>query len=425
MIYQEAISFLFSSLPMYQRIGQAAYKANLDNSLKLDAYFNHPHRKFRSIHVAGTNGKGSVSHMISAVLQAAGYKTGLYTSPHLKDFRERIRINGEMISKEEVTSFVEKHRSIIDELQPSFFEMTVAMAFDYFARSKVDLAVIEVGMGGRLDSTNIITPILSVITNIGYDHTQFLGDTLPEIAREKAGIIKKEVPVVIGETQKETQMVFIDKATECNTTIEFADTHYNAVRISRTSKLTEYCVNNKDTFHLDLGGDYQSKNLQTVLCALHTLKGKSILFSENDVKHALAKVQASTGLKGRWQVISEQPFIVCDTGHNAEGLKYTMQQVAEQNFERLHIVFGVVSDKKTEGIFGLLPHNAIYYFTKAGIPRSMNEHLLKELAGNAGLNGESYPDVATAYNTACQNAGINDMIYIGGSTFVVAELDLF
>jgi len=424
MNYQEAIRFLFNSLPMYQRIGQAAYKANLDNTLAFDAYFGHPHNNFRTIHVAGTNGKGSVSHMIAAVLQEAGYRTGLYTSPHLKDFRERIRINGEMISENEVIGFVEKHNAIIDTIQPSFFEMTVAMAFDYFARNQVEIAVIEVGMGGRLDSTNIITPLLSVITNIGYDHTQFLGKTLEEIAGEKAGIIKDGIPVIIGETQPETQRVFTDKAASCHAPIVFADTIYNACRKLNSGKYSVYTVNSDITYHLDLGGLYQGKNLQTTLCALDELRKHCKAITKEHIYKALSSVQNTTGLRGRWQVLSENPMVVCDTGHNAEGISYTMQQIASHSFEKLHIVFGVVNDKDLSKVLQLLPKEATYYFTKASIPRALNENELKLIAESTGLHGEAYISVSEAYDTALRHAGKKDFIYIGGSTFVVAELEL-
>jgi len=425
MNYQAAIDFLFNALPMYQRIGKAAYKANLDNTIALDDYFGHPHKKFRTLHIAGTNGKGSVSHMLAAILQQAGYKTGLYTSPHLNDFRERIRINGVMIPEEDVCNFVLQHSGIIEHLKPSFFEMTVAMAFDYFARENVDIAVIEVGMGGRLDSTNIITPLVSVITNIGYDHTQFLGETLPEIAAEKAGIIKPEVPVVIGENQPETLPVFIKHAQQLHSPLFLADNNYTAQIIRETETYAEYSVNDSLVYRLDLMGHYQKMNLQTVLCTIDQLKSYQISIQQTNLESALSNVQKNTGLRGRWQILQHKPLVVADTAHNAEGLAYTMKQIAQKQFKQLHIIFGVVNDKDVGKILPLLPVDASYYFTKASIPRALAEKELQHLANQSGLQGNSYASVGEAYHAALSFAGPDDMIYIGGSTFIVAGLNLF
>ncbi len=425
MNYCEAIGFLFDALPMYQRIGKAAYKSNLNNTIALDTYFGHPHKKFRTIHIAGTNGKGSVSHMLAAILQQAGYKIGLYTSPHLNDFRERIRINGTMIPEIEVTGFVEMHSGIIGKLKPSFFEMTVAMAFDYFARQHVDIAVVEVGMGGRLDSTNIITPLVSVITNIGYDHTQFLGETLSEIAAEKAGIIKPEVPVVIGENHPETFPVFSKHALQLHSPLVLADNKYKAQIIYETETFTEYCVNDTLVFRLDLMGHYQKMNLQTVLCTIDQLKSSQISIQQTDIEAGLSNVQKSTGLRGRWQILQHKPLVVADTAHNAEGLYYTMKQIARQQFNRLHMIVGVVNDKDVAKILPLLPVDASYYFTKASIPRALPENELQQRAHEFGLHGESYSTVLEAYCAALSHAEPEDMIYVGGSSFVVAELKLF
>jgi len=426
MTYQQTLDFLFSQLPMYQRDGKAAYKDNLDNTHALDTYFDHPHRLFKTIHVAGTNGKGSVSHMLASVLMQAGYKTGLYTSPHLKDFRERIRINGQMISEEDVTGFVEKHQKIIEQLKPSFFEMNVALAFDYFAREQVEVAVIEVGMGGRLDSTNIIHPLLSIITNIGFDHTRFLGHTLPAIAGEKAGIIKSGVPVVIGEWHNETAPVFSAKANEHSTKIVFAsqqrevtkwkiNTHYQSLTItSKTDK-------SSSDFDLDLLGEYQQKNILTVLSALYELKNM-LSFDQTHIFNGIRNTVKSTGLQGRWQILDHQPLIICDTGHNAEGLAITMNQITHQQFEQLHFVFGVVDDKELDHVFELLPKKATYYFTRASIPRALDEQLLKEKAENEGLSGDCYHTVSEAFHSAKLAAKPNDLIFVGGSTFVVAEV---
>ncbi|PLX19343.1 MAG: tetrahydrofolate synthase [Marinilabiliales bacterium] len=428
MNYQETIAWLFSQLPMYQREGKAAYKADLNNTLELDKYFNHPHKKFKSIHVAGTNGKGSVSHMLASVLHESGYKVGLYTSPHLIDFRERIRINGKMISEEFVVSFVRDHQIKFEDVKPSFFEMTVSMAFDYFAKQNIDIAVIEVGMGGRLDSTNIIHPDLSIITNIGLDHTAFLGSDLTSIAVEKAGIIKHNIPVVIGETQNETEHVFIEKAKENNTNIYFADQFYT-IEYSMTS------IDNKQVFNvkyedklvyndlrIDLLGSYQKRNLITLLRALDILKNMNYNIDNGSLFEGLLKVSENTGLKGRWQVLGYNPMIVCDTAHNLEGLKYVIEQINQTAYKKLHIVFGVVDDKNLEDILNILPNQARFYFTKANIPRALNQNKLEKEAAKYNLEGKSYEKVSTALEDAKKNAESNDLIFIGGSTFVVAEV---
>lgn len=428
MNYKETLNWLFNQLPMYQRQGKAAYKADLNNTLELDHYFNHPHNKFKSIHVAGTNGKGSVSHMIASVLQESGYKVGLYTSPHLKDFRERIKINGEMISEDFVVDFVHHHQSIFEEIKPSFFEMTVAMAFDYFAKKEIDVAVVEVGMGGRLDSTNIITPELSVITNIGLDHTAFLGDTLTEIAKEKAGIIKENVPVIIGETHHETKRTFIEKSEEKNTKIYFADQDYR-VDYSMLSMDHKQIFNiyngNKNVYpelKLDLLGSYQAKNCITALKSIEQLTGKFHLITKDAIYKGMANVINNTGLNGRWQILNSKPLTVCDTGHNKEGLAFVMEQITQTAYKKLHFVFGVVDDKNLDQILGLLPTDAIYYFTNADIPRALDRNLLKEKAKKYQLEGDTYETVQTALENAKKNAGDNDLIFIGGSTFVVAEV---
>lgn len=389
---------------MYQRVGQSAYKANLDNTLLLAAYLDHPETAFKSIHVAGTNGKGSSSHMLASILQEAGYKVGLYTSPHLKDFRERIKINGAMIPKRRVSQFVQKHRSFFEANQLSFFEMTVGLAFDFFRNEEVDIAVIEVGMGGRLDSTNIITPEVSVITNIGWDHTQFLGDTKALIASEKAGVIKEGIPVVIGETQQETAKVFKEKAQDKHAQIIFAD------------KMKS------DLYPCDLKGNYQRKNQMTVLATIRVLQDRGWNISEEKIKLGLEHVVANTGLMGRWQQLQKSPKVICDTAHNYEGLEWTMGQIREEAYSRLHIILGVVSDKDLTKTMTLFPKEAYYYFCAANIPRAMPEIQLMNLAASYGLEGQSYNSVRKAFQSALKKATPDDLIYVGGSTFVVAEV---
>ena len=428
MTYTQTLDFLFSQLPAYHRIGKAAYRSDLKNIILLDNYFKNPHLKYPTIHVAGTNGKGSVTHMIASVLQEAGYKTGLYTSPHLKDFRERIKVNGEMISENEVVTFVTKHKDIIESLKPSFFEMTVAMAFNYFAECNVDVAVIEVGLGGRLDSTNIIKPVLSVITNIGHDHLDLLGDTLEKIAVEKAGIIKRNIPVIISETQTETKNVFINKAEENDTSIMFADEVFSCdlkqnknLTSGREYLMTELSTNNKLKGKTFLGGDYQSKNLQAVFAAFKLLEN-IFTVSEENVSEGIRNVIINTGIQGRWQILSSSPLTICDTGHNKEGLEYVMNQIKKVPSSALHIVIGFVNDKDLGSVLSLFPTNAIYYFTKASVPRALNEIKLKMEAEKYGLAGQSYPDVRTALYWARKQANESDVIFIGGSTFVVAEV---
>ena len=423
MNYQEAIDFMFSSLPMYQRVGKAAYKANLDNTLALDEYFGHPHKSFKTIHVAGTNGKGSVSHSLSAILQSAGYRTGLYTSPHLVDYRERIRINGEMISKDYVCDFINDNQEIIGKLKPSFFEMSVALAFKYFADMKVDVAVIEVGMGGRLDSTNIITPELSVITNISFDHTQFLGNTLPLIAGEKAGIIKPGIPVVIGQTHAETKDVFLAKAKEQNSPITFADKEIKVekIKVADNHKYAEYLINNTETIKFDLFGEYQTKNLATILEAAKQLKNRGFAIDDQNISEALQNVKGLTGLHGRWEILSDSPLTICDTGHNIDGLSYVTAQLKAIKCPQLHIVLGFVNDKDVEHVMPLFPKDAKYYFTNADIPRAMPAEQVKAYGEKFGLTGEIYENVPTAYESAKKNASKNDTIFIGGSTFIVGD----
>lgn len=401
MTYQETVDWMFSQLPMYQRQGKTAFKKDLTNSIAFSKELGDPHLKFRSIHVGGTNGKGSTSHMIASILQEAGYKVGLYTSPHLKNYTERIRINGEEIPKEYVVDFIANQKAFLEKQKLSFFEMTVGMAFHFFAEQKVDIAVIEVGLGGRLDSTNIITPEISVITNIGLDHTQFLGETLPEIAFEKAGIIKKEVPVVIGERQREVEQVFMKKSEETNSKIVFASDEYS----------------NYDT---DLLGSYQKKNANTAVKAISHLFNCEISY-ESIVK-GLKNVVKNTNLKGRWQVLNNEPKVICDTAHNKEGLFYVMNQLSEEKYNELHVVLGVVNDKKLDGILKLFPKKAKYYFCKPNIPRGLNAEELKRNSQEHDLVGEVYHSVSEAYKSALGESGNNDLIYVGGSTFVVAEV---
>lgn len=426
--YQQAIDFLFNQLPMYQRIGKSAYKANLDNTLAFDQYFDHPHRQFKTIHVAGTNGKGSVSHLLASILAEAGYKTGLYTSPHLKDFRERIKINGEMISETEVVDFVNHHHGIIEALQPSFFEMTVAMAFDYFARQKVDVAIIEVGLGGRLDSTNIITPCLSVITNIAFDHTALLGNTLAQIASEKAGIIKPEIPVVIGQKHPETQPVFEQKAKELNSPIVFAEDGYSIDYSLQTAHFEQVFQVYKDEMLTyknlisALPGWYQRKNAKTVLAAIDQLKNLNWQISTENIYDGFKNVVKNTGLMGRWQILGTNPLIICDTGHNEDGITQIVAQLKETPYKKLHFVIGMVNDKEIDDVLKLLPTDAFYYFTQASIPRALEVAILAQKAMSFNLNGLQFYSVQEAFEAAKKNAAINDLIFIGGSNFVVAEV---
>jgi dihydrofolate synthase/folylpolyglutamate synthase len=428
MTYSQTLEFLFNQLPAYHRIGKAAYKNDLNNIIALDNYFKNPHLKYHTIHVAGTNGKGSVAHMIASVLQEAGYKTGLYTSPHLKDFRERIKINGEMIGENDVVMFVKKHKGIIESIKPSFFEMAVAMAFNYFGECNVNVAVIEVGLGGRLDSTNIINPVLSVITNIGHDHMDLLGNTLEKIAVEKAGIIKNKTPVLVSETQSETANVFIKKANECDSPILFADTIYSCdlkqnenFSSERRYIMTELSTKNQFEGRTLLGGDCQSKNLQAVFTTFSMLKN-NFEVSEEHIKEGIRKVVINTGLQGRWQILSTSPLTICDTGHNKEGLEIVLNQIQKIPKSVLHIILGFVNDKDLGSVLPLFPSDAYYYFTKASVPRALNEVSLKSQAAKYGLDGQSFSDVGTALDCARKNAKQSDMIFIGGSTFIVAEV---
>jgi dihydrofolate synthase / folylpolyglutamate synthase len=428
--YDQVINYLFDHLPYYQRSGPAAYKDNLDNTLALDNMYNHPHKRFRSVHVAGTNGKGSVSHMLASVLMEAGFKTGLYTSPHLKDFRERIRVNGEMVHKEFVVRFINDflERNKTANLEPSFFELTVMMAFEYFAQENVDVAVIEVGLGGRLDSTNIITPSLSVITNISYDHTALLGDTLGKIALEKAGIIKRSVPVVIGETHPETEVIFKGIANKMRAPIIFADRLFQ-------SDDSKYSADAKQVFSirkggeevfkdlgLDLLGKYQSKNVCTLLAAVEELKRLDWGIPEIALRNGLEKVTKNTGLLGRWQVLNAKPLIICDTAHNEGGIREVVAQLKMTPRKKLHIVIGMVNDKDINSVLRLLPTDARYYFTKASIPRALDEKQLMKQASYFNLKGKSYPSVKQAFETARKKSDPDDLIIILGSTFVVAEV---
>jgi dihydrofolate synthase/folylpolyglutamate synthase len=428
MTYKETVEFLYNQLPVYHRVGKSAYKADLANTMALDEYFGHPHKNYKTIHIAGTNGKGSVSHMLASVLQEAGYRTGLYTSPHLKDFRERIKVNGRMIPETEVISFVDQHMGIIDVIKPSFFEMTVAMAFDYFARAGVNVAVIEVGLGGRLDSTNIITPVLSVITNIGHDHMDLLGDTLEKVSSEKAGIIKENVPVVIGETQPETRDVFLSKALITRSEISFADQRftcqlgmYNDISGLRSYSIADSATGKLFRGEITLGGDYQSKNLQSVYNALGILS-RIFNISDDRVIAGIRKTVINTGLNGRWQVMGVSPLIICDLGHNKEGLEYNLMQLGRMHKSQLHFVIGFVNDKDLSYMLPLFPADALYYFTKAAIPRALDEKILLEEAMKYNLKGKSFPKIAEALAGAKKNASPTDIIYIGGSTFVVAEV---
>ena len=404
MTYQETVNWMFTQLPMYQKQGKTAFKKDLTNTLLLANHLNNPQHKFKSIHVAGTNGKGSSSHMLASVLQEAGYKVGLYTSPHLKDFRERIKINGVEVSKQFVIGFIKRNKAFFKSNPLSFFEMTVGMAYDYFAKQKVDIAIIEVGLGGRLDSTNIIIPEVSLITNIGYDHTQFLGETLPLIASEKAGIIKSNVPVVISETHNETKPVFEEVANKNNSKIYFADKIIKA------------------KYSTDLLGDYQKKNIKGVLKTLKILQQKKYKISDLNIKNGLLNVVKNTGLKGRWQILQTKPKIICDTAHNKEGLSITMTQLQKDQFNNLHIVFGVVNDKDLSQVFSLLPKKATFYFCKPDVPRGLDQNILRDQFLGEGFVGESYLSVKEAVDEAKSRASDDDVIYIGGSTFVVAEI---
>lgn len=426
MDYQETLSYLYNSTPVFQHVGGTAYKEGLDNSLALDEYLRHPHRRYATIHVGGTNGKGSTSHLLASILQQSGYRVGLYTSPHLLHFRERIRVDGEMISENYVVDFVARHRPFFEQIQPSFFELTMMMAFDYFAHCEVDIAVVEVGLGGRLDSTNILTPVLSVITNISLDHTQFLGDTEEKIAEEKAGIIKPGIPVVIGEAKGRVREVFERKAGEVAAPVVFAEDE-PAVLKAEMQPSGEWLFQARQYPDLkgELGGWAQEKNANTVLCALQQLI-PIFKILDRAVYDGFARVVEISGLQGRWQVVGLSPKVVLDTGHNEAGIRYIAGQLENEHYKNLHIVLGMVKDKDIAGILRLLPGKARYYFTKAAIPRSLPEADLCELAAKEGLPGESYPSVKEAVEAALRNASAEDLVFVGGSNFVVGEaLEIF
>lgn len=447
--YHQALDFLFSQLPMFSRVGAAAYKPGLDTSLAIDAFFSHPHRKFKSIHVGGTNGKGSTSHMLAAILQKQGYRVGLYTSPHLVDFRERMRVNGQMIPEESVIEFVDAWRNSGYEGHPSFFELTMMMAFNWFAKENVDYAIIEVGMGGRLDSTNIITPEVCVITNISNDHTQFLGDTLPKIAAEKAGIIKHDIPVVIGEAEGEIREVFAAKAASVGAPITFAEDSPLLIKAERCEfprksegcafpRKSERCGGNGEyhpgwlcttpegEINVPLPGDYQRKNINTVLHAVKAMREAGIPIDSRSVVEGMQEVDTLTGLRGRWTILGQSPLTIADTGHNVAGITYNMAQLrhlmATRSGATLRIVIGFVADKAIDKILKLLPSEATYYLTNASIPRALPAADLKLRFNEAGLDGRVYPDVKTAYAAAQADASPEDIIFVGGSTFIVADL---
>ncbi len=431
MNYEETCNYLYNQMPMFERQGVSGYKEGLSNTLRLDDHFGHPHEHYRTIHVAGTNGKGSCSHTLAAILQSCGYKVGLYTSPHLADFSERIRVNGKPISEEYVVNFVEQERSFFEPLQPSFFEVVTAMAFKYFAEQTVDIAVIEVGLGGRLDCTNIINPILSIITNIGFDHTQLLGSTLPQIATEKAGIIKKDVPVIIGETTAETRIVFENTAAQQLAPITFAEDNKEVKRCTPDGTGLKYETVHYGILKGELGGIYQEKNTNTVLCAVRELERQGFMYaqecpankpcSNREVKLGFESVCHLTGLTGRWQKVNDAPLTICDTGHNLPGWQYLSRQLKEIKCNQMHILFGMVDDKDVEGVMALLPKNAHYYFAQASSKRAISETLLKHYGQQMGLQGDAYPDVVKAYEAIKEGAQKDDFVFIGGSSYIVAD----
>ena len=431
MTYQQTLDYLFARLPMYQRIGAAAYKANLDNTHKIIELLDKPHLKLKCIHVAGTNGKGSSSHMLAAILQQSGYKTGLYTSPHLIDFRERIKINGKMIPKSKVTEFVIKYKAAFETIEPSFFEWTVGLALDYFAKEEVDVAVIEVGLGGRLDSTNVITPKTCLITNISFDHMNLLGDSLEKIAKEKAGIIKPRVPVVVSQYQSETAPLFNLVAKEQKAPIEFADKNYKVQETHFINGLLHVKILNKKTeqvevYDLDLTGAYQTKNLLGVLNVIHFIEKAGFIIEKDNLKAALKQVSKLTGLRGRWQLLSGKPRVIADTGHNEDGIAQVLESIKGLNFSTLHFVFGAVNDKDITKILSLLPKDALYYFVKANVPRALDENELLAQAQKLKLRGTAYPSVEKGVLAAKKTVKKHDLIFIGGSTFVVGDaLSLF
>ena len=427
MNYKETLTFLYENLPMFQRTGQAAYKANLDNTHRMDEALGHPHHRFRSVHVAGTNGKGSVSHMLASVFMESGYKTALYTSPHLLDFRERIRLNGEMIPPAEVTRFVNRHMDLILEIAPSFFEITAMMAFDYFAREEPDIAIIETGMGGRLDSTNIIQPELAVITNISHDHARFLGPTTRHIAGEKAGIIKSRVPVILGSMDPDLIPVFTERASALNAPLYRADQARELLFATQTPeelmnvRFRVPSTGETEAWQTDLMGSYQQENLQTALAALDVMRPKGWKLPPARVGAGLTGVIPRTGLHGRWETLGHNPRVICDTGHNSGGIRSVVRQLEQVPAKTLHMVFGSVSDKEPEEILALLPSHARYYFVRSSVPRSADPAVLKEKGVVYGLRGEKFERVEEGIRAARREAGPNDVIFIGGSTFVVAD----
>ena len=429
MTYQQTLDYLFSQLPMFHRIGAAAYKADLDNTLALCKMLGNPEKDFKSVHIAGTNGKGSTSHFLASVFQESGYKTGLFTSPHLKDFRERIKVNGQMIQKSEVTAFVSQYRDDFNTIQPSFFEWTFALAAWYFAKEKVDIAVIETGMGGRLDSTNVIKPVLSVITNIGFDHTQFLGTTLPIIAAEKAGIIKPGIPVVIGETQAGTTPVFVEFSREQNAELTFADQQMIRVKSGFTKHHPPLLnvqfhstTGNDYSLKSPLAGKYQLKNLATALCAIENLQQTGMQLPKEQINSGIRNVVKNTGLMGRWQTISLKPLTIADIGHNPDGIREVLEQIEITPYNKLHFVIGVVHDKDVSAMLAKLPKEATYYFCKAYIPRGLDATELAQKAKEYSLKGNVYPSVKEALMSAQEAAGTHDLVMVGGSAFVVAEV---
>ncbi|WP_207423676.1 bifunctional folylpolyglutamate synthase/dihydrofolate synthase [Desertivirga brevis] len=427
MTYSDTIDYLYSRLPMFTKIGASAIKKDLTNTLALCEALGNPHRKFKTIHVAGTNGKGSVSHMLAAILQEAGYKTGLYTSPHLLDFRERIRINGQMIARQDVVEFVNSQRSTIEAIEPSFFEVTVAMAFDHFASQEVDIAVIETGLGGRLDSTNVITPLLSVITNIGYDHMNILGNTLEEIASEKAGIIKPGIPIVISQRQEEIEKVFLSKAIETGSDLRFGSDEWDVKEIGSDTKIRNIEVaslfdnSNRLPLQLDLTGTYQVKNIKGVLSSVSVLRNQGFDITNSHLRQALGNVQGLTGLNGRWQTIGSDPLVICDTGHNEDGIKEVLKNISTVPFDNLYMVIGMVKDKDSSSVLSLLPKEATYYFCAPLLERAKPAEALASEAAQFGLQGKTYSSVRNALDAAKVEAGKSDLIFVGGSTFVVAE----
>ena len=426
MNYQETLNYLYNSTPVFEHVGAVAYKEGLQNTLALDEHFGHPHTKYKTIHIAGTNGKGSCSHSIASILQEAGYKVGLYTSPHLVDFRERIRVNGKCINKERVIKFVAEEKDFFEPLHPSFFELTTALAFKYFEEQKVDIAIIEVGLGGRLDCTNIISPILSIITNISFDHTQFLGNTLAKIAAEKAGIIKKGVPVIIGEANEETRPVFNTKAKELDTKISFAED--DAIVVSSTTIAKggrNYILRNGSHLIGELSGDYQEHNMNTILCACNILKQINIIKDDHFIIKGLANICKNTGLMGRWQTIQTKPKVVCDTGHNVAGWNYLAPQIKRQKCNQLRIVFGMVDDKDIDSVMELLPKNATYYWTQAETKRAIKVERVAELALQHELNGKIFNNVKDAYTKALNDSAADDFVFVGGSSYIVADLLTF